>query len=47
MFMQIRVDPADQYLQRIVWAPRPDLPLMEYRLKTVTYGTSTDKEHII
>jgi hypothetical protein len=40
MFRQIQVDPADQDLQRIVWAPRSDLKPVEYRLKTVTYGTS-------
>jgi hypothetical protein len=40
MFRQIRVDPAVPDLHSIVWAPRSDFPPMEYRLKTVTYGTS-------
>jgi hypothetical protein len=40
MFRQIWVDPAEQDLQRIVLAPRSDLPPIEYRLKTITYGTS-------
>jgi hypothetical protein len=40
MLMQFRVDPADLDLQRIVLAPRSDMPLIEYRLKTGTYDTS-------
>jgi hypothetical protein len=37
---QIQVDAADQDLQRIGCALQSDFPLIEYRLKTVTYGIS-------
>ncbi|XP_076549167.1 uncharacterized protein LOC143306370 [Osmia lignaria lignaria] len=40
MFRQILVVPRDQDLQRIVWAPNPEEPPIEYRLTTVTYGTA-------
>ncbi|XP_046141252.1 uncharacterized protein LOC123987702 [Osmia bicornis bicornis] len=40
MFRQILVVPRDQELQRIVWAPSPEEPPVEYRLTTVTYGTA-------
>ena len=40
MFRQIRVRPEDQDLQRIIWALKPNEPLVDYRLTTVTYGTA-------
>ncbi|XP_071574714.1 uncharacterized protein [Temnothorax nylanderi] len=40
MFRQILVHPADTDYQRILWRPHPDLPLLIYRLLTVTYGTA-------
>ncbi|XP_014211226.1 uncharacterized protein LOC106641333 [Copidosoma floridanum] len=40
MFRQIRMEPAHQDYQRILWAPSPDVPPVDYRLTTVTYGTN-------
>nr|XP_034195313.1 uncharacterized protein LOC117611471 [Osmia lignaria] len=40
MFRQIRVDPADADWTRILWRSRPDQPVQDFRLKTVTYGTA-------
>nr|XP_034194811.1 uncharacterized protein LOC117611031 [Osmia lignaria] len=40
MFRQIRVDPADVDWTRILWRSRPDEPVQDFRLKTVTYGTA-------
>lgn len=40
MFRQIRVHPEDQDLQRILWSCNPNETSVEYRLKTVTYGTA-------
>lgn len=31
MYSQIRVDPQDAYLQRIVWRPEPSDPIKQYR----------------
>ncbi|XP_066592980.1 uncharacterized protein [Prorops nasuta] len=40
MFRQISVDPRDRDLQRILWSPTGEIPPVEYRLNTVTYGTA-------
>ncbi|XP_054723952.1 uncharacterized protein LOC129234086, partial [Uloborus diversus] len=40
MFRQIRVHPDDTDWQRILWRNSPDDSITEYRLVTVTYGTS-------
>ena len=40
MFRQIDVCPKDQDFQRIVWAPDANSEPVDYRLKTVTYGTA-------
>jgi hypothetical protein len=41
MYRQIVVHPQDRDLQRILWRYSPDEPIQEYRLTTVTYGTSS------
>ncbi|KMQ88248.1 bel12-ag transposon polyprotein [Lasius niger] len=40
MFRQIRVNPEDTNLQRILWRKDQEHPLKDYRLTTVTYGTT-------
>lgn len=40
MYRQIRVDQADSDWQRILWRSRPDEPVQDFRLTTVTYGTA-------
>ncbi|XP_066585397.1 uncharacterized protein [Prorops nasuta] len=40
MYRQIVVDPTDQDFQRILWSSTPGEPPVDYRLTTVTYGTS-------
>ncbi|GFX05362.1 integrase catalytic domain-containing protein [Trichonephila clavipes] len=40
MFRQILVNEDDVEFQRIFWRERPEEPLKEYRLLTVTYGTA-------
>ncbi|XP_031781161.1 uncharacterized protein LOC103316074 [Nasonia vitripennis] len=40
MFRQIKVQREYQDFQRIVWAPTADSPPVDYRLTTVTYGTT-------
>ena len=41
MFRQMRVAPEDQDFQRILWLPSPGIPVVDYRLTTVTYGTNS------
>ncbi|GBO06912.1 hypothetical protein AVEN_116726-1 [Araneus ventricosus] len=41
MYRQVLVDPEDQNLQKIVWRNSSDFPIKEYKLSTVTYGTSS------
>lgn len=41
MFRQIRVRDDEQDLQRIVWSPTAEEAPVDYRLKTVTYGTAS------
>ena len=40
MFRQIRIDPADANLQRILWRADPAHEIQAFRLTTVTYGTA-------
>lgn len=40
MYRQILVHQSDTHLQHILWRESPDLPIVEYALQTVTYGTS-------
>nr|XP_046468118.1 uncharacterized protein LOC124212274 [Neodiprion pinetum] len=40
MFRQIHVAPEDCDLQRIVWRECPESPVQDFRLLTVTYGTT-------
>ncbi|XP_053698867.1 uncharacterized protein LOC128745821 [Sabethes cyaneus] len=40
MYRMIRMQPADQRLQRIVWRDSEDQPIRAYELCTVTYGTA-------
>jgi hypothetical protein len=40
MYRQILVHPDDRDLQRIVWRKDCSLPVQEYALQTVTYGTA-------
>jgi hypothetical protein len=41
MYRQIVVHPQDRILQRILWRYSSEDPIQEYRLTTVTYGTSS------
>jgi hypothetical protein len=41
MYRQINVHPQDRDLQRLLWRYSSDEPIQEYRLTTVTYGTSS------
>lgn len=41
MYRQIWMNPADQFHQMIVWRNSPQEELKYYRLKTVTYGTTS------
>ena len=41
MYRQFKVKEDQQDLQRIVWRDSPDLPIQEFRLTTVTYGTAS------
>ncbi|XP_055584807.1 uncharacterized protein LOC129737670 [Uranotaenia lowii] len=41
MYRQVLVDDQDTDYQRIVWREDPEQPIQHYRLKTVTYGTSS------
>jgi hypothetical protein len=41
MYRQIVVHPQDRDLQRILWRYSSEKPIQEYRLTTVTYGTSS------
>ncbi|XP_039303514.1 uncharacterized protein LOC120357395 [Solenopsis invicta] len=40
MFWQIRVNPADMDLQRILWRADPTERVREFQLRAVTYGTT-------
>ncbi|XP_066590622.1 uncharacterized protein [Prorops nasuta] len=40
MFRQVLINKSDQDLLRILWSSNPNLPPRDYRLTTVTYGTS-------
>ncbi|GFY78295.1 DUF1758 domain-containing protein [Trichonephila inaurata madagascariensis] len=40
MFRQIKISSEDTNWQRILWRDNPKEPVKEYRLTTVTYGTS-------
>ncbi|XP_043867339.1 uncharacterized protein LOC122757838 [Drosophila mojavensis] len=40
MYRQIKVAKADQEYQYILWRDDPKMPIKEYKLTTVTYGTS-------
>lgn len=41
MYRQIRIADEDQDLQRILWRSNPSDPIQDFRLTTVTYGTSS------
>ena len=41
MFRQVLMDDQDADLQRIIWREHPDQELHEFRLLTVTYGTTS------
>ena len=41
MYCQILIHPQDGDLQRILWRYNIEEPIKEYRLSTVTYGTSS------
>lgn len=40
MYRIIWIDEKDRDMQRILWRESPDQPIREYRLNTVTYGTT-------
>lgn len=40
MYRQVLVNPSDVNFQRILWRKSPGLPIGDYRLNTVTYGTA-------
>jgi hypothetical protein len=41
MYRQVKVNPQDRNLQRILWLYSSDKPIQEYQLTTVTYGTAS------
>ncbi|UYV84003.1 hypothetical protein LAZ67_X000860 [Cordylochernes scorpioides] len=41
MFRQVRIHPEDADYQRIFWRQTPEQPVEDYRLLTVTYGTTS------
>ncbi|UYV64954.1 hypothetical protein LAZ67_3002556 [Cordylochernes scorpioides] len=41
MYRQIRIHPEDADYQRILWRPSPEEPVVDYRLLTVTYNTTS------
>ncbi|UYV69619.1 hypothetical protein LAZ67_6004108, partial [Cordylochernes scorpioides] len=41
MYRQIRIHPEDADYQRILWRPSSEEPVVDYRLLTVTYGTTS------
>ncbi|UYV78043.1 hypothetical protein LAZ67_15003299 [Cordylochernes scorpioides] len=41
MFRQVRIHPEDADYQRILWRQTPEQPVEDYRLLTVTYGTTS------
>ncbi|GBM48199.1 hypothetical protein AVEN_72476-1 [Araneus ventricosus] len=41
MYRQVLVDPEDKNLQKVAWRNSSDFPIMEYKLSTITYGTSS------
>jgi hypothetical protein len=41
MYRQVKVNPQDRNLQRILWRYSSDKPIQEYQLTTVTYGTAS------
>ncbi|UYV73416.1 hypothetical protein LAZ67_10003104 [Cordylochernes scorpioides] len=41
MYRQIKIHPEDADYQRILWRPSPEEPVVDYRLLTVTYGTTS------
>ncbi|UYV78654.1 hypothetical protein LAZ67_16002290 [Cordylochernes scorpioides] len=41
MYRQIRIHPEDADYQRILWRPSPEESVVDYRLLTVTYGTTS------
>lgn len=41
MYRQILINPKQRDLQRIVFRTHPSLPIRDYRLNTVTYGTAS------
>lgn len=41
MFRQIKMADEHQNYQKILWRDSPDDPIKEYKLTTVTYGTTS------
>ncbi|UYV72604.1 hypothetical protein LAZ67_10000024, partial [Cordylochernes scorpioides] len=41
MFRQVRIHPEGADYQRILWRQTPEQPVQDYRLLTVTYGTTS------
>lgn len=41
MYRQILVADRDIHFQRILWKPSSSGPIVEYNLRTVTYGTTS------
>lgn len=41
MFRQVRIDPEQWNMQRILWRESPEEPLKEYQLTVVTYGLTS------
>ncbi|XP_029174704.1 uncharacterized protein LOC114943278 [Nylanderia fulva] len=41
MFRQIRIHHKDANLQRVLWRTEPSMEVQNFRLKTVTYGTTS------
>ncbi|CAA9998760.1 unnamed protein product [Nesidiocoris tenuis] len=41
MFRNIEILPKERDLLRILWRPHPELPIQDFRMNTVTYGTAS------
>lgn len=40
MYLQVLISDPDSEYQRLVWRSDPSEPLLDYKLKTVTFGTA-------
>ncbi|XP_067214210.1 uncharacterized protein [Linepithema humile] len=41
MYRQVRIEPSQRSLQRILWREKPSEPIITYELNTITYGMAS------